>query len=250
MTNLWAFYRRSRVEILSRTAIVIATTVAALLISKSIVIAVALSLFVTILLTLSHQKSQSKRASAIQAAAPEMIDLLISGIQSGLSLNESLVGLAERGPEILRPYFSEFKVLIYAEGDFEIAVARIKEKLAHPSIDQILEALAIAKLLGGTELLNILRLLGNFIREDVSLRREITVKQNWIRNSAHISAAAPWLLLLLLSTQPSTSAAFSNGSGALVLLAGLFMTAIAYLWMNFLSRLPQQRRIFVAVGNE
>ena len=61
-------------EILSRTAIVIATTVAALLISKSIVIAVALSLFVTILLTLSHQKSQSKRASAIQAAAPETVD--------------------------------------------------------------------------------------------------------------------------------------------------------------------------------
>ena len=106
MKNLWALYRRSRVEILSRTAIVIATTVAALLISKSIFIAVALSLFVTILLTLSHQKNQSKRASAIQAAAPEMIDLLISGIQSGLSLNESLVGLAERGPEILRPYFS------------------------------------------------------------------------------------------------------------------------------------------------
>lgn len=235
---------RNRTEILSKVSVVIAITVAAFFISKSVVIALALSFFVTILLTLSHQKSQSKRAIAIQAAAPEMIDILLSGIQSGLSLNESLVGLADRGPEILRPYFREFKVLIYAEGDFEIAVKKIKEELAHPSIDQILEALVIAKLLGGTELLNILRLLGTFIREDVSLRREISVKQNWIRNSAHISAAAPWLLLLLLSTQPSTSAAFSNTSGALVLLAGLFMTAIAYLWMNYLSRLPEQRRIF------
>ncbi len=250
MKYLHGLYRRNRIEIFSRILIVVVAAVSALLISRSIVIAIALSLFIAILVTLSHQKSQIKRASAIQAATPEMIDLLISGIQSGLSLNESLVGLADRGPEILRPYFQEFKVSIYADGDFEAAISKIKEELAHPSIDQILEALAIAKLLGGTELLNILRLLGNFIREDVSLRREITVKQNWIRNSAHISAAAPWLLLILLSTQPTTSAAFSNGSGALVLLVGLFMTAIAYLWMNFLSQLPQQGRIFIGVGND
>jgi tight adherence protein B len=102
----------------------------------------------------------------------------------------------------------------------------------------------MAKVLGSAELLNILRLLGNFIREDLTLRREIAVKHNWIKNSAHLSAAAPWLLLLLLSTQPSTSRAFSTQSGALILLAGLAMTAAAYLWMNQLSKLPEASRVF------
>jgi tight adherence protein B len=76
------------------------------------------------------------------------------------------------------------------------------------------------------------------------LRREIDVKHGWIKNSAHISAAAPWILLLLLSTQPSTATAYSTPTGALILIAGLFMTAIAYFWMNRLGRLPQTPRVF------
>jgi hypothetical protein len=128
--------------------------------------------------------------------------------------------------------------------DFEKAIALAKRELAHPTTDQILESLAMAKVLGSAELLNVLRLLGNFIREDLTLRREIAVKHNWIKNSAHLSAAAPWLLLLLLSTQPSTSRAFSTQSGALILLAGLAMTAAAYLWMNQLSKLPEVSRVF------
>jgi len=98
--------------------------------------------------------------------------------------------------------------------------------------------------LGGAELISILRLLGNYIREDLTLRREIAVKHNWIRNSAHMSAAAPWLLLLLLSTQPSTVEAFGTSTGILILLVGLGLTAAAYSWMNWLSHLPEPNRIF------
>jgi len=103
----------------------------------------------------------------------------------------------------------------------------------------------IAKSLGGSELLQILRTLGDFLRQDLVLRREIDVKHGWIKNSAHISAAAPWILLLLLSTQPSTAVAYSTPSGALVLIVGLVMTATAYLWMNYLGRLPQTPRVFI-----
>jgi len=88
-------------------------------------------------------------------------------------------------------------------------------------------------------------LLGKFIREDLAQRREIEVKQNWIKNSAHLSAAAPWILLLLLSTQPSTTQAFSTPTGALILCIGLTMTAFAYLWMNSLSKIPSPHRIFI-----
>ena len=112
-------------------------------------------------------------------------------MQSGLSLNESLSGLALRGPDIFKSEFQVFTENIYRDGDFNRALTSVKESLAHPSVDQIIEALFIAKELGGAELLTILRLLGKFIREDLALRREIEVKQNWIKNSAHLSAAAP-----------------------------------------------------------
>ena len=89
-----------------------------------------------------------------------------------------------------------------------------------------------------------LRQLGDFTRQDLSLRREVAAKQGWIRNSAHLSAAAPWILLLLLAAQPSTSAAFSSPQGITILAVGVAMTALAYLWMGRLSNLPEPQRIF------
>ena len=199
------------------------------LFSHSLVISAAFSIFVGIFVSLAQRKSESNRSSEIQSACPEIIDHLISGLQSGLSLNESLVGLSLRGPVVTQHYFEIFREDVYGTGDFMGALERAKSQLGEPSTDQVIEALLISKTLGGAELINILRLLGNFIREDLTLRREISVKQNWIENSAHLSAGAPWILLLLLSTQPSTAASFSTTSGIAVLLSGLIMTCVAYL---------------------
>jgi len=129
-------------------------------------------------------------------------------------------------------------------GDFNKAIFDLKLQCGQHSSDQIFEAISISKELGGSELLNILRTVGTFLRQDLALRREIEVKHGWIKNSAHLSAAAPWLLLLLLSTQPATARAFSTPTGVLILLAGLVMTAIAYIWMNRLGRLPVLPRVF------
>ena len=220
--------------------------VLALLFSHSLLISTAFTLFTAIVIFIVQKRGDTKRNAAIQGACPELIDNLISGIQSGLSLNESLVGLATRGPEILRAHFQNFSENLYQQGDFNNALAEVKESIAHPSFDQVVEALSIARELGGAELLKVLRLLGKFIREDLTMRREIEVKQNWIKNSAHLSAAAPWILLLLLSTQPATTEAFSTPTGVAILCAGLGMTAIAYLWMERLSHIPSPSRVFIS----
>ncbi|CAB5055434.1 TadB Flp pilus assembly protein TadB [Candidatus Nanopelagicaceae bacterium] len=231
---------------ISSVSIVIASCLVAFLFSHSPLISIAFSLFIAIFIFIAQQRGDTKRNSEIHGACPELIDILISGVQSGLSLNESLSGLALRGPDIFKSEFQVFTENIYRDGDFNRALTSVKESLAHPSVDQIIEALFIAKELGGAELLTILRLLGKFIREDLALRREIEVKQNWIKNSAHLSAAAPWILLLLLSTQPATSAAFSTPTGIFILCVGLGLTALAYLWMNSLSRIPSPNRIFTS----
>ncbi len=198
--------------------------------------------FITLTSKTSHTQTE------LVAAWPEVIDHLMSGIQSGLSLSESLAGLASRGPEILRPAFAEFRNSLFRHGDLEQAIREIKVLFNHHGSDQIFEALLISKALGGSELLTILRTLGDFLRQDLALRREIEVKHGWIKNSAHMSAIAPWILLLLLSTQPSTATAFATTTGGFILLVGLLLTAVAYLWMNRLGRLPQTPRVFTKLG--
>ena len=221
------------------------STALLLLLTRSVVIALA---FGCLAAGISFVKVRSKNQlneAALIAAWPEVIDHLMSGIQSGLSLTESLAGLSTRGPELLRPAFTQFRASLYGIGDLTQAIEELKSNFSHHGSDQIFEALIISKTLGGSELLQILRTLGDFLRQDLALRREIDVKHGWIKNSAHLSAAAPWILLLLLSTQPSTAAAYSTTTGAIILGAGLVMTAIAYIWMNRLGRLPQTPRVFI-----
>ena len=221
------------------------STAIVLLMTRSVVIALAFGAFAAGIAFVTIRAKNNLNEAELIAAWPEVIDHLMSGIQSGLSLTESLSGLSTRGPEVLRPAFTQFKADLYGSGDLTQAIEDLRSLFAHHGSDQIFEALIISKALGGSELLQILRSLGDFLRQDLALRREIEVKHGWIKNSAHLSAAAPWILLLLLSTQPSTSAAYSTPTGASILLMGLVMTAIAYIWMNRLGRLPQTPRIFV-----
>jgi tight adherence protein B len=221
------------------------STAAVLLMTRSVPIALAFGTLAAGIAFVTVRAKNNLNEAALIAAWPEVIDHLMSGIQSGLSLTESLAGLSTRGPEVLRPAFTQFKATLYGSGDLTQAIEELKALFAHHGSDQIFEALIISKALGGSELLQILRSLGDFLRQDLALRREIEVKHGWIKNSAHLSAAAPWILLLLLSTQPSTAAAYSTPTGAMILIAGLVMTAIAYIWMNRLGRLPQTPRVFV-----
>lgn len=221
------------------------STAIVLLMTRSVVIALAFGAFAAGIAFVTIRAKNNLNEAELIAAWPEVIDHLMSGIQSGLSLTESLSGLSTRGPEVLRPAFTQFKEDLYGSGDLTQAIEDLRSLFAHHGSDQIFEALIISKALGGSELLQILRSLGDFLRQDLALRREIEVKHGWIKNSAHLSAAAPWILLLLLSTQPSTAAAYSTPTGAIILLMGLVMTAIAYIWMNRLGRLPQTPRIFV-----
>ncbi|MCX6443657.1 MAG: type II secretion system protein F [Actinobacteria bacterium] len=221
------------------------STAAVLLMTRSMFIAIAFGALAAGIAFVTVRAKNKLNEAALIAAWPEVIDHLMSGIQSGLSLTESLAGLSTRGPEVLRPAFMHFKSTLYGSGDLTQAIEELKDIFAHHGSDQIFEALIISKALGGSELLHILRSLGDFLRQDLALRREIEVKHGWIKNSAHLSAAAPWILLLLLSTQPSTAAAYSTPTGAMILVAGLVMTGIAYIWMNQLGHLPQTPRVFV-----
>jgi tight adherence protein B len=221
------------------------STAVVLLISRSVSIALAFGILATAIAFLAIRTKNNINEAAMTAAWPEVIDHLMSGIQSGLSLTESLTGLSTRGPEVLRPAFTQFKATLYESGDVGQTIQELKSKFAHHGSDQIFEALIISKALGGSELLQILRSLGDFLRQDLALRREIEVKHGWVKNSAHLSAIAPWVLLLMLSTQPSTAAAYSTATGVMILGTGLVMTGIAYFWMNRLGRLPQTPRIFV-----
>ena len=182
------------------------------------------------------------RVRSKELAWPEAIDSLVSALQSGLSITDSLMGLAERGPLVLRDSFVRIRLGLQQGEVFESVLKREKAALNSAISDQVFETLVLAKDFGGRDSNNALRLLAEFIREDLDVVEEIRTKFGWIRNSAALATAAPWILLILLSSQSSTVAAFSTSAGIQVLSIGVVMTAVAYLWMERVGTLPQMAR--------
>lgn len=238
------FFIAHRQEIVYASISGSAVTVLVLLWTNSLVITLPFSFF-SLVITWVYLRNKSARAdAAMMQVWPEVIDHLISGIHSGLSLSEAMVGLGNRGPELLRPAFLDFHQDLLRKGDFAEATEKLKVRFSAQGSDQILEAILLAKSLGGSELLQIFRTLGDFLRQDLALRKEIDIKHGWIKNSAHLSSAAPWLLLLLLSSQPGTAQAFAQPGGVVILFLGIFLTMAAYFWMGRLGRLPKTPRVF------
>jgi tight adherence protein B len=215
--------------------------------SNSIAITLPFTFFSAVVTWSLLRNRTARLANELLEVWPEVTDHLISALHSGMSLSEALVGLSTRGPVAVRPHFQIFKESLLSTGDFTNAVETLRDRFSSHGSDQIFEAIMLAKSLGGSELLQVFRTLGEFLRQDLAVRKEIEIKHSWIKNSAHLSSAAPWLLLLLLSSQPSTARAFSQPSGAAILLVGLVLTGVAYFWMGKLGKLPVAPRVFGGV---
>jgi len=194
-------------KISSRSAITLIITLISsyfttFLLTSSEAISIAIATLSAALPFLIGRGRNLKRQREQEVAWPEAIDSLVSALQAGISISEALTQLALHGPKVLRPSFAQIQSNLLSLGNFEQVLLKEKKRLAE----------------------------------------EIRTKFGWIRNSALLATAAPWLLLILLSTQDSTVEIYSTPSGALVLSLGVVMTATAYIWMDKVGSLPAAPR--------
>jgi tight adherence protein B len=165
-------------------------------------------------------------------------------VRSGLALPDSIVTLAHSGPEATRAAFAAFEQQYRATGSFGLCVDSLKDRLADPVADRILETLRMAREVGGTELTSVLRALGSHLRHEAAIRSEVEARQSWVVNAARLGVAAPWVVLMLLATRPEAAIAYNSAAGVAVVTGGLIVSIIAYRLMIGLGRLPEERRWF------
>ncbi|HLR57830.1 MAG TPA: type II secretion system F family protein [Beutenbergiaceae bacterium] len=217
--------------------------VVALSLTTSLAIASALGILLGLSPMWYVSFSARKRRTEISGLWPEAIEDLISAIRAGMSLPEALSGLADRGPEALRPFFADFAADYRATGRFNHCLDTLKHRIADPDADRIIEALRITREVGGTDLTRLLATLAQFLREDLNTRRELVARQSWTTAGARLATAAPWIVLALLSTRQETAQAFDSPPGIAILAAGALMSGAAYVLMVRLGRLPEEERV-------
>ncbi len=184
-----------------------------------------------------------RRSAVLREVWPDVVDHLRSAIRAGMGLPEALMQLQYRGPEVLRPAFGQFAADYRASGQLHGSLTLLKNRLADPVADNIVEALRVTREVGGTDLGKLLGTLSSFLRENERTRSELEARQSWTVNAARLSVAAPWLVLALMSTQPAAIEAYNTPTGALVMLGGLAISVAAYRLMLRLGALPTERRV-------
>ncbi|MGO2747955.1 type II secretion system F family protein [Microbacterium sp.] len=175
---------------------------------------------------------------------PDVCDLLVAAIRVGLSLPDAVASLGESAPTAVRPAFVIFARDLRATGRFETSIDRLKITLADPIADRIIEALKMARQVGGTELTGVLRALSGSVRADAALRGEVEAKQSWIRGAAVLGVVAPWVILVLLALRPEGAQAYASPEGVMVIVAGAVVSVVAFRIMVRIGRLPEPRRWF------
>jgi tight adherence protein B len=196
-------------------------------------------------LYLGISASKLRRAAVNRATSwPEVLDLIISSLQSGASISESLANLGKIAPAAVRDNFARFTKNLAQGEKFEDCLSKLKADFADPISDQLFETLYFAARFGSKNTIKVLRELSEYVAADLSTRSEIQIRFGWIKNSANLAALAPWVLFLILRTQENAKAAYLQPTGQLILVLGVVATLIAYLWMNKIANLPKAKRLF------
>ncbi len=221
----------------------VVVTLAVQLLSSTLPVALAFGLMAAYLPFAALTGRVRRRQLELAEVWPDAVDNLASAVRAGMSLAEAVSGLAVRGPEPLRPSFDVFAREYQTSGRFGDCLDRLKERLADPVGDRVVEGLRVAREVGGGDLGRLLRNLSGHLRDDARTRAELEARQSWAVNGARLAVAAPWLVLLLLCFQREVIARYASPAGVLVLAFGAVSCVVAYRVMLRIGRLPTERRV-------
>jgi tight adherence protein B len=191
-------------------------------------------------------RQRATRLRAVQLAWPDALRELASSIAAGLSLDRALGELAEVGPGPIRVAFARFPTLSRALGPVA-ALEVVKEELAHPTSDRVIEVLVLAQRRGGQVLLTIIEELIEATTDDLNTQEEIKTNALEGKINARIVFSLPWFVLLLLVARPGPFQDFYRSPGGLVIVVVAGIWSIVGLWLvQRFARLRGEPRVFGA----
>lgn len=233
----------SRGVVLVSTALSLLVGVSFLVLTATWPVSVAFALIAAGVPTALVRQRAHRRRAELREVWPDVVDNLASAVRAGMSLPDALAQLGSRGPEALRAPFTRFAEDYRTSGRFSESLDALKERLADPTGDRIVESLRIAREVGGSDLGRLLRTLSAFLRDELRVRAELETRQGWVANAAKLAVAGPWILLALLSLRSTSIQAYQQATGVGVLVIGAAVSLLAYRVMVRMGRLPEDERV-------
>ena len=184
------------------------------------------------------------RMRSWQAAWPDALRELVAAIVAGRSLGQAINGLGQTGPDPLREVFADFPALARVFGT-AAALEQVKERMADPTSDRVIEVLLVAHERGGAIVREILEDLVVATTKDVKVLDEIDTEGLEMRINARAVLVLPWFVLVALTVRAGPFREFYRSSaGLLVIGAAGALSAIGAWWLGRLGAQPDEPRVF------
>jgi tight adherence protein B len=185
-----------------------------------------------------------RRLAEVQEAWPDGLRHLVASVRSGMSLPMALEELARTGPDGLRAAFVRYPVLARLFG-VRPALEIVRDELADPTTDRVIEVLVLANERGGSLVPEILHDLAEATTQDIRTLEEVRTNSLEQRLNARIVFAVPWFVLVVLTIGDGPYRDFYRSAGGFVV---VFVAAVLSLlgawWVARLGREPVEERVF------
>jgi tight adherence protein B len=193
-------------------------------------------------------RRRATRLTALRSAWPDGLRDIVTSIAAGASVSQSVEALARSGPQPLREAFGRYPSLSRMLGTVA-ALEVIREEVADPTTDRVVEVLVLAHERGGSIVRTVLDDLARGTTKDVRLAEEIHTEGLEMRINARSVVVLPWAVLVLLCIRPGPFRDFyATGRGAAVLVIGAAMSLAGLLVVRRLGRVEVEPRVFGGGG--
>lgn len=192
----------------------------------------------------SWRRRRATRREVAQEAWPRMIEELrvLTGA-GGRPVPQALLEVGLRGPEALRVAFEVAQREWALTTDFPRMVTVLKERLADPTADVVLETLLVAVEVGG-DLDRRLAALADDRRADQADRKDAAAKQSGARFARLFVVIVPAGMALAGLSVGDGAEAYRTTSGQLLVSIGIVLIVACWLWASSVMRLPHPLRVF------
>lgn len=191
-----------------------------------------------------YSRTRAKRIASVQEAWPDGVRDILASTRSGASLPTALEELARHGPQPLREAFQGFGVYSRSLG-VVAALEMVRDDLADPTSDRVIEVLVLAHERGGAVVGEILSDLADAATRDSWAAEQIRGEVLEHKINSRVVFVLPWVVLVAMTARSGAFREFySTPAGVLVVAAGGVMSLIGILIASRLGAAPTEPRVF------
>ena len=189
-------------------------------------------------------RKRSQRVAHVQESWPDGLRDILSSVRSGASLPTAIENLALFGPAPLREAFQGFDVYSRSLGVVP-ALEMVKDDIADPTADRVVEVLILAHERGGAVVPEILEDLAEATTRDLWTMEQIRSEALEQKINSRVVFVLPWIVLVAMTARSGAFRDFySSAPGLLVVLIGGVMSLVGVAIASRLGTQQTEPRVF------